>query len=230
MSNPDVLQLECAPLHTETSVVAAQAPAQVQAACKRGALVIGFTEVHTALSIQLRHIAGAFGYSWLHGDGDTAIAYKDSLTVVNSGEVHVIGTEYFTFVTVEWKGNTVTVIDQHWHTNNHVDAATIRAAQTQALVNQMKDESRKARIAFYMGDTNPNKPLSDKHSDPRAALDKAGLPLVYEELGKWPNGIGVTAIGRNSVDKRVKAHGVLTHPALGSDHIPVTAFYDVAVS
>lgn len=225
----DSLVIECAPLHTERPEWAAHAPAQVEAAFKRGAHVVGFTElgpVHKALVAQLRTLATRYGYEWVQGKGDTAMAVKSALKVKDGGSLHVNGSDDLTFVEFEFHGSRVTVYMNHWLTNHPANMAT-RQAQTAGIIAAMDLASKGAGLSFFMADSNTIRVMSDPSSHPRAELNAAGYVLVYEELKEWPAHIGVNMIGRCKRDGRVNAARVETHDALGSDHIPVTATYRV---
>lgn len=218
----NTLRLESVPLHTERPAIAAQAPAQAEAAYKRGAHVIGFTEVnpHSKVPGLLSALAVKHGYTWIHGGGDTALAIKDRLSIISRKDfVQVSGQRGYTTVTFKFHGSKITVIYQHYATNVPAHHA-VREAQTRALIKEMDNASKGKRLAFYMGDFNPTAPLRDKTSHPRFELDHAGLPLVYSVLG-FPAGVGVNAIGYNSIDRRVRPKWVKTFPKLGSDHMPI---------
>lgn len=221
------LRIESAPLHTETKAGADQAPAQVTAVLKRLPHVATFTEVHSTLSKELALLAAHFGYDWIHGSGDTAIAVKSSLKATHA-EVQVPGTtRYLLSVCFDFKGHKTTVFAMHWATLGSKNAPMVRAAQTDTLVHAMDKASQGTDIAFCAGDSNPGGPLKDPSSQPRATLNKAGLVLIYQELNQWPDTIGVNLIARPSKDARVKAARIVLHDALGSDHVPVTASYRV---
>lgn len=216
----DTLRIESAPLHTERPAWAAQAPAQATAAFKRHAHAVGFTEVHSHLATELGHLAEHFGYTLFHGHDDTALAVKTHL------KPKATSTQDFTEVEFSFHGSDVTVIMAHWPTNRPTHQAA-REALTAKVIAALDKASQGLRLAFYMADCNPHLALSSPASYPRSALDKAGYPLVYEDLSHWPSHIGVNAIGHAKRDGRVEAKSVETFPALGSDHIPAQARYKV---
>lgn len=220
------LRLESVPLHTETAASAAQAPAQVRAALKRGAHVLAFTEVGRALSAELAPIAAAHGYDWVHGSSDTALAVKSRLHATHK-EVEVIRSRTLLSVTFEFNGHQTTVYAMHWGTNGHSDSVQVREAQNKALIDALDSDSAGGGISFFMGDSNPTRVLRDPAGSPRAALNAAGIVLIYQEARSWPPHIGVNMIGRPEKDGRVRGVRVFTHAPLGSDHYPVTAVYRV---
>lgn len=222
----DNLVIESCPLHTERKEWAAQAPAQVDAACKRGADVIAFTEVHSTLAHDLARVCAKNGYGFFHDvKADAALAFK--MTLDHAKASLVPGTVPFVKVEFDFHGSAVTVFGLHWRTVKSGHMAD-RAAQTRDLIGAMAEASKGKRLGFFMADSNPDKPLSDPTAEPRASLAKAGLLLVTTELSYYPVGLGVTTIGSNVRDPRVKAVKAEIHDALGSDHHPVTATYGVA--
>lgn len=218
----DHLVIESAPLHTERPEWAVKAPSQVAAACKRGADVIGFTEVHTSITAELAAVAKDHGYLWLHGTDDVAIAYKASLTVLDSGDVPPGLVLAFDF-----HGRRVAVFAVHWETLGSASKVKARTQRTADLIAAMGEASKSSHVAFFLADSNPSKPLSDPTGEPQRSLAAAGLPLVWAELDTYPTGVGVTTIGRNSVDTSVSAVSVTLSDPLGSDHHPATATYGI---
>lgn len=219
------LRLESCPLHTERSDWAAEAPAQVAAACKRGADVIGFTEVKTYLVPALARIAAKNGYGFYHYGGDVAVAFKMTLSATTSHSSVPGLTNPLVHVVFDFHGQAVEVIALHWLTH-HANHLAGRAAQTAALIDAMNASHNSGRVAFYLADSNPSKPATDPTSEPRMSLDAAGLPLAFETVG-FPAGIGVTTIGLDSRNTSVKAVKVSTFDALGSDHIPAQVAFKV---
>lgn len=222
----DTLTLESCPLHTEKPEWAAKAPAQVDAACKRGADVIAFTEVHTALAHELARVCAQNGYAFFHDKSDAAVAWKANLDGKASNVAVADSPAVMTRLDLWWNGSHIVVFALHWYTA-HPTHMAIRAAQTRALIEEMGKASAGSALAFYMADSNPIKPVSDPASEPRHSLDAAGLPEVWVELNEFPAGVGVTTIGRNVKDTRVHAVSAVLHDALGSDHRPGTATYSV---
>lgn len=225
----DLVLEECA-LHTEEPQWAAQMPAQVEAALKRGASVIGLTELaasHPALRKQAADLATKYGYRAFFSDGDSALLYKAGLGEATAASVATATGQGYCELSFMFHGRRVTVFATHWKTNKPENQAA-RAAMTTDLIARMREAAAGNAIAFYMGDSNPSKPLSDPAGEPRTSLDAAGMPLVYEDLGSFPGGIGVTAIGHSARDKAVTAKAVVVGDALGSDHRPVTVTYSVA--
>lgn len=222
----DHLVLEMCPLHTEKPEWAAKAPAQITAAFLRGADVIGFTEVSHGLPAELKAIAKEHGYRVLHGLGDTAVAYKASLSVTQAESAHDAGLRAHCYVTFIWHNRTVTVYVFHWATGKPGHQGT-RDAQTRILIEEMGKASRRANLGFYMADSNPSGDGLRGHGEPQDSLRAAGLPLIYDEVGFPHEPVGVTTIGRNSKDTAVKGVRVTMHNPLGSDHKPATAVYAV---
>lgn len=197
------------------------APAQVEAALKRGAHVIALTEVHVRTAPQLARLASEYGYHWLHGQDDTALMVSAKV-----GNVTNLSTRHYTAARFTFHGHNVTVFALHWETAIVAHKAH-REALTAEVLPAMQQASAGRDIVFYMGDGNPNKPLTDPSGYPRSALDAAGFPLVYEDLNDWPAHIGVNLIGHAANDTRVEPVSVETFDPLGSDHIPAQATYRV---
>ena len=219
------LVLESCPLHTEEPRFAVHAPAQLTAACKRGAHVIALTEVHKDTLAKLTAVAEAHGYHLFHQQGDTALVYKRSLNSVHPSSHLMGGTRFYSQLEFALDGNAVTVFGCHWDTNTaaHKDE---RATQTRTLIKAMETASAGRHVAFYLADSNPSASLRVGGS-PQKQLRAAGLPLIYDEVG-WPKTpVGVTTIGRNKKDLRVKGLHAVVHARLGSDHNPVTATYRI---
>jgi hypothetical protein len=221
------LVIESCPLHTERPEWAVHAPAQVTAACKRGAHVIGLTEVHKATKDKIQAAAEAHGYHFYYGLGGPAILYKKSLTDVHTDAVHDAGTRTRSQITFKLGGNTITVFACHWATNSTANKA-VRDAQTKSLIKAMDAASAGSHVAFYLADSNPTVSLR-RQGSPQKQLRLAGLPLIYDEVGFPKTPVGVTTIGRNKKDGHVHAVKVVPHPALGSDHQPMTGTYLVGV-
>lgn len=225
----DKFVIECAPLHTENATWAGEAPAQVEAALKRGAHAIGLTELagdKAALIKQLRALATQYDYEWVQGKGDTALLVKNALKVTGGGSLHVDGSDALTWVALDFHGSKVTVFMDHWKTNHPAYLAT-RAAQTAGLIDAMNAASAGWGLSFFMADSNSIGKMSDPTSHPRAELNAAGYVLTYEELNTWPAHVGVTMLGHAKADTRVKAVSVTANDPLGSDHTPVTATYSI---
>jgi endonuclease/exonuclease/phosphatase family metal-dependent hydrolase len=222
----DLLVLESVPLHTERPEWAAHAPAQVEAALKRGAHVIGLTESRGPTLAEVKRRVAAHGYKWISAPLDAhrnvTLLVKGGLKVLDSGAIAVFN-NYRVWVTFEFHGSKVTVFQMHWESTDKG-----HEVQTASLVAAMNLASKGSRLSFYMGDSNPHpRPQSRPDSQPNGRLRAAKMPVIYEELGHYPPNIGVNVIGRNLADKRVKAVKVETHDALGSDHIPATATYAI---
>ena len=216
------LHLESAPLHTEKPKWAAHAPAQVEAACKRGADVIALTELRPSVTPKVREVGKKHGYT-LYGLHDTGLLVKDSLKVHSHGQVAVAGRRR-THVTFEFGDSTVTVFGMHWATDKPAHAKD-RAEQTVSLVNAAHKAQKAGDFVFVIGDSNPTAPLAHKDGQPRADLNTGGFVLAYEQT-KFPRGIGVSVIASYK-DPNVKATSVHVHAALGSDHKPVDVHYEL---
>lgn len=228
LAPPLRLFLESAPLHTERPDWAAKAPAQVSAAAARGAHVIGFTEVRQpALADQLGKLVAAHGYRWVHfPEADVALAVKNTLRRVSTSCTIVDGRGRLA-VSFRHGGEAFTVFGIHFDTNTPAHKAS-RLAQLEGLIAAV-DDANATSLPFFLGDTNPDGPLRVATSWPRATLDSAGMVLAYEEAG-FPKSVGVNTIGRSRAGGRVRCVDVQTHDALGSDHVPVTATYEIAPS
>lgn len=221
----DTLRLDSCPLHTERPEWAAHAPAQVEAACKRGAHFIGLTETRGATMAECWRIAKAHGYQVFQAHMDAA----RNVTLLVRGDLKVLDhTDETVFnnhrvgVTVDWHGHPLTVFEMHWESTDKG-----HQVQSEALIAAMQKASQGKGLSFYMGDSNPRPEQGHPGSQPDTILSQAGMPVIFEELGHFPPGIGVNVIGRNKADGRVKAILADTFPALGSDHIPCVATYKV---
>lgn len=221
----DKFVIESAPLHTEHPDWAAMAPAQAEAAFKRGAHVIGFTEVNYSRHVpaQLARLASEYGYHWFAGPHDTAVAVSTKAAGHVLDVSHPLG--HHTAVEFNFKGNDITVIVAHWPTNHQ--PLSHRVARTREVIQAVKNASSSTRLAFFMGDSNPDKPSHYASSFPRHMLNDAGLVLVNEEVNDWPHGLGVNVIGHPRSDTRVKGVKVETFDPLGSDHVPERATYTI---
>lgn len=222
----DTLVLESFPLHTEDPFHASQAPAQVEAACKRGAHVIGLTETRGPTMEAAKRIADEHGYAWFQAKMDphrnVSLLVKRGLDVTHVSD-EVVHNNHRLGVTFRFHGSEVTVYQMHWEPtdNGH-------KVQTDALVEAMTATSKGSGLSFYMGDSNPHpRPQSNPASLPNKFLREAGMPVVWEELHQFPAGLGVNVIGHNLADRRVKTVSAELHPALGSDHRPATATFKV---
>lgn len=222
----DRLTIESFPLHTERPEWAAHAPAQARAAARRGADVIHFTEVVGDLVHSLATEVADQGYGFVHGEGgDVALAYKMSLDATGS-TVPVVGSpRSMVKVEFDFHGSHVTVLGGHLMTP-HPDHAAVRQAQLAGLVNLVDEASKGKRLAFFALDSNPTKPLSLPGGSPRQEFDRAGFVLGSNEVHLGHN-VGVTTVGRNARDGRVKAVKAVLGDALGSDHRPLTVTYRI---
>lgn len=227
----DRLVLEAYPLHTERPEWAAQAPAQIEAAFKRGAHVIGFTELgrdHQDLIHQAEALGKRYGYKIHNGFGDALLAYKGDLPKVVTDTEKEVSRFGHVSVAFDFHGRRVTVFGWHLSTLKNDPHHTIRKAQIASLADAMTKASQGSDVSFFLADTNPHPGLHDPNSEPRATLAAHGIVLVYTELNDFPAGVGVTTIGRAKADASVKALSARIHPPLGSDHHPVTAVYSIA--
>lgn len=224
----DNLVIESCPLHTERKDWAAMAPAQVDAACKRGADVIALTEVHDTISDGLARVAAKNGYAFFHDKAcDAALLWKMTLDNVKPSLVlAAVGQRPMVKIEFDFHGSQVTVFGLHWPTF-HAGNMAARAALTNFLITQMQAASAGKRLAFFMADSNPDKSLALPDAEPRATLAKAGMILATTELDYFPAGLGVTTVGSNVRDTRVKAVKAVLSDALGSDHHPLTVTYGI---
>jgi hypothetical protein len=221
----DLLTVESCPLHTEKAEWAAQMPGQVIAAMDRGAHFIFLTETRPPFGKQIQQLATEHGYQFFGAlDSNahaTAVLVKKGLKIVSSKNVPSV-TNYRTEVTIEFHGRLVTAIAVHWNI-----ALGPKIKQTNELIVAMDEYSKGTGIVIFGGDANPNHPLSVPTGEPQATLAKAGYVTIYKELNHFPQGVGVTIIGRNSKDRAVKANSATIHNPLGSDHSPVFGAYSV---
>lgn len=222
----DLLVLESFPLHTEEPRWAAHAPAQVRAACERGAHIIGLTETRGTTMDECKQIAKAHGYKWFQANMDAhrnvSLLVKKGLKVLHHDDV-VVFNNHRVSVTVNFNGSKVTVYQMHWETTLHG-----HIEQSKSLIAAMEKTSTGKGLSFYMGDSNPHpRPQSDPDSQPNKIMREAGMPVIYHELHDYPANVGVNVIGRNLKDTRVTPKRATGHAALGSDHIPVTAVYAI---
>ena len=225
----DRLYVESCPLHTEWSAVAAEAPAQVEAALRRNAHVIGFTELRpaqAALRQEVADLCAAYGYGFHAGQDDSTIAYRHSLNDVTTGEIDGGSPRQFIeYVQFWFHGRRCRVHALHWPTDTRAHAL-VRARLTRSLISAMNAASA-GGVGFFVADDNPSLPQRNPDSRPRKTLADAGMPLVWAELDYWPSGVGVTTIGRNLDDRVVSALDAYLSDPLGSDHHPGTAAYGI---
>lgn len=221
----DTLVLESFPLHTEKPEWAAHAPAQVTAACRRGAHVIGLTEFRQKVP-EMTAVAHQHGYTVYGSHKDAhrqvAILTKRGIKVTNHDDV-VVSNNHRVGVQFDFFGSQVTVFETHWETYDNERELKI----THSLIEAMTKASEGSGLGFYMGDTNPTKPQRVKGSEPSTTLRKAGMPSIWQELDEFPAHMGVNIIGRNKADTRVKAKSAKLFPPLGSDHYPMVATYSI---
>ena len=222
----DQLVMESFPLHTERPEWAKHAPAQVEAACERGADVLGFTETRGPEMAECKRIAEAHGYHWFQAKMDAnrnvTLCVKKHFKVHHHEDV-VVFNNHRVSVTFDFFGSMVTVFQMHWESTDEG-----HRIQSLSLIEAMRKASAGSGLSFYMGDSNPHpRPQSRPDSEPNRIMRKAGMPVVYETLKHYPRNIGVNVVGHNKADGRVKPKHATAHPALGSDHIPVTVAFGV---
>lgn len=232
------LQLHQCSLHTESAEWALGAPAQIEAALGRGALAVGFTEVSErslgsdtdAFTLHAFYrMCAEHDYTLYHGGGDTALAWDNHFALIDKGEVPTTKNHALRWVTLDYHGERVTVVEQHWLTRHAGDNDAKRAEQSRIVSEVVKAHGTKRDVAFWMGDTNSS--FQNVKDSTRVALNAAGLVSAYEALDTYPKTLGratCDVIGHYAEDKRVKAVRVETYDALGSDHVPVSAFYSIA--
>ena len=226
----DYLKLEECPLHTEKPQWEAHAPAQIKAALKRGADVIGFTELGPAHKTTIRAaetLCKQFGYVFHSGTSDAALAYKKLLPNAKAGTAHVAGRRGRNHVSFTFFGRTVTVFTDHWETMAHDKDGAVRKVQTHSMISDMDAASAGPNLSFCMADCNPSLPLRVPTGQPQRDLKAGGIISVWDELNHFPKGVGVTLIARNLRDTAVRAESVVLHADLGSDHQPATAVYSI---
>lgn len=223
----DDLFIEEFPLHTEDPKHAAQAPAQIAAACRRGAHMIGLTETRKQpVLTEMKATAKRLGYDWLTAPYDrhrnVAILVRKALDVIHHDAV-VVNNNYVVSVTIDFHGSKVTMHQSHIErTDNEADQV-----QAQAMVAAVRASSKGSGLSVYGFDGNPSKPQRDPASEPNKTLREARMPSVFETLGRWPAGLGVTSLGHNLADTRLEVVKAELHDAMGSDHRPLFAHFTV---
>lgn len=224
------LQLHQCSLHTETPAWAKGAPAQIEASLQRGALAVGYTEAGAhALDVPAFHaLCAQYDYALYQGHGDTAIAWDTHFALVDKGEVTTAPNHALRWITLDYHGERVTVVEQHWMTR-HTGNEPKRETQSRFISEVVKSHAARSDLCFWMGDTNS---AFQKKDDPtRVALKGAGLVSSCEAVGTYPHTLGgatCDVIGHYARDTRVKCLAVETYDPLGSDHVPVSAFYSIA--
>lgn len=233
MKNPlkrtvDRLTLENFPLHTEEAQWAAKAPAQVGAACVRGAHVIGLTETRKQATLDnMKQVANAHGYDWYTAPYDkhrnVSLLVKRTLDVVDHGAV-LCNNNYRVWVSFKFHGRIVTVYQMHFERTDNNG----KMIQTEDLIQASHESSKGSGISVYMGDSNPSKPQHMAGSQPSTRLKEAGMPTVWQELNHFPSNLGVNIVGHNAKqDTAVTTKSATLHDPLGSDHAPAFCVFDV---
>jgi hypothetical protein len=223
------LQVHQCSLHAEGPP--GEVPAQVMAAVKRGAFAIGFTELSKQVDIAaVYRLCAEHGYMLYKGTNDTAIAWDIHAALIGKGEVPTGGSRSLVWVTLDYHGEQITVVEQHWVTGTYDKShpGETRAKQSQAMIDAVTTHAEGHDLAFWMGDTNAN--FANAKDTIRVALDKAGLVSAYEERNKYLPTLGKNTcdvVGHFAPDTRVHCLDVQKYPGLKSDHAPVSAFYTV---
>jgi hypothetical protein len=220
-------------LRTEDPDQRDHAPAQVKAALDLGALAIGFTELGSRVDLAgIYRLCGESGYALYKGsNGDTAIAWDTHAALVGNGEVATGASRSLLWVTLDYRGEQVTVVEQHWVTSTYDKAhpGETRAAQTKAMIKAVTEHAQGHDVALWLGDTNAN--FANPRDTVRVALSNAGLVSAFEARKSYLPTLGdhvCDVVGHYAADSRVRCTDVKTFPKLESDHSPVSGFYVVA--
>lgn len=237
------LQLEQA--SSDFRLTDAQAFSDYLADLDHEADVVGFTEVHTRHRL-LHAACDEQGYQ-LHmppsGKGDVALAVRNVHRIVAAGAVpsipgarpsvaHGVGhtARPILWVTFQPHGTTenVTVHEAHWVTKR-ADTGGQQLQLTQDMAAVVASHSGGARLGFWMGDTNsPDRPRAVTAVD--RALMKGDLTSCWDELGRYPNTHGgntLDVVGSYDPDRRVTCLRARRWHKLDSDHIAVSAWYQI---
>jgi hypothetical protein len=188
------LQVHQCSLHAEGPP--GDVPAQVMAAVKRGAFAIGFTELSKQVDIAaVYRLCAEHGYMLYKGTNDTAIAWDIHAALIGKGEVPTGASRSLVWVTLDYHGEQITVVEQHWVTGTYDKShpGETRAKQSQAMIDAVTTHAEGHDLAFWMGDTNAN--FANAKDTIRVALDKAGLVSAYEERNKY-----LPTLGKNTCD------------------------------
>lgn len=225
------LKLHQCSLHTEQPSTAAHAPTQVKAAVKRGATVVGFTELVSG-KVNLSDISAIckdHNYHLLHGGMDIGLAFnKSQIAILNWGVIPTTATRGFVWLRATWEKNEIMVIEQHWLTD-HPTSEPARQKESELLARKMKEEAKGNHLAFFMGDTNSDFRPHVKNQI-RDYLKSEGIESIQERLDQYPitnGGRACDIIGNYIHDGRVKPEKLVTFGSLGSDHVPIMATYSV---
>lgn len=205
---------------------ASRVPGQVKAALDRGSLAIGFTELASDVDMAaVYQLCAEHDYTLFKGSHDTAIAWDRHAALVDKGEVSTGASRSLVWVTLDYRGERITFVEQHWVTSTYdkAHAGETRAKQSQVMIDTAKAHAVGQSIVFWAGDINGN---NSNPKDPvKTALAKAGL--VSHTTGKTLSGRTCDVVGNFLEDTRVEHVSGKVWPKTGSDHSPVTADYTI---
>jgi hypothetical protein len=182
--------------------------------------------------------------------GETAIAVRKNLDVRSHGAELVNEPEagkppaaghsarLIQWVEVIWEGNRVFVFEAHWVTGfgRRPSRTEKHRKMTDAIIELVQRNGRGTRLAFFMGDVNLDEETDRgrRQAATHARFTEAGLTTVWDELAVYPGTHGnaktggtIDIIGSYDPDRRVSADSVRVWRKLNSDHLQVSAWYDV---
>jgi endonuclease/exonuclease/phosphatase family metal-dependent hydrolase len=221
------LQVHQCSLHAEGDP--AEVPAQVKAALGRGALAVGFTELSHGADIDaVYRLCGEHDYVLYKGANDTAIAWDSHAALVGKGETATGASRSLVWVTLDYQGERVTFVEQHWVTGGYDRTGATRAKQSKAMIQAVTSKAGGRDVVFWMGDTNAN--FANYRDVIRSTLGKAGLVSAFEARNDYLPTLGkhtCDVVGHYTADTRVHCTDVKTYSKLGSDHSPVSGFYTI---
>lgn len=224
-----VIRLQQASLYAEGP--ASRVPDQVKAAIGRQSLVIGFTELASDVDIDAVHrICAERDFTMFKGSHDTAIAWDRHAALVDKGEIATGASRSLIWVTLDYEGERITVVEQHWVTATYdkAHAGETRQKQSQVMIDTVKAHAGGHDLAFWMGDVNAD--FGNPKDTIRLTLGKAGLVSSFEAQNSFGDTLGkrtCDVVGHCQPDTRVRAVVTKVWPKTGSDHSPVTADYSI---
>lgn len=144
---------------------------------------------------------------------------------------------YVSWVRTNFYGKPIFYHVSHWQAHLQADPRRVKDhIQTSHDMSRWvrKHGNRKNSLAFFSGDLNwdPDDHTIDNRNSPNTIFKQYGLRTCFMDFGYTPtrNNRSVDIIGRYVRDKAVDPKRYKVHPQQGSDHRPISAWYDIDLS
>lgn len=214
----------------------------VRWALQRAPHAVTFTEAGgEPVSGVLRAACKDYGYRLVLRKGvGTAVAVREDQRLLSCGFRRVLGpkegrprdggrpAKYLTWARFKWETEDVFYAVGHWP-NRAVEQQADHRHMTRVMAELVRVNGAGRTLGFWSGDVNVDDAQRVPFYDPE--LHDGRLTSVWDTLGEYPSTHGartIDVIGTFDRDKRVQVKRARTWPARGTDHKPISAYFEVA--